>query len=370
MSDPSTARLRRLSALRGCDRALAGKRPVTVAEQLAVLRATAEPDALPDLYGEGGAVRAVERRVAELLGAGAVAFFPTGTMAQQVAMRYGAEVTGRDAVGLHPLSHPLVHEGDAYAVLGGLRAVLTTRAARNPDAGEVAALAEPIGTLLLELPLRDAGFVLPDWDELVATVAAARERGARVHLDGARLWESTPHLGRSPVEVAALADSVYVSFYKSLGGISGAALAGDDELIRYARVWRHRYGGQLFQQWPAALAALAGLEHELPRLPGYVRHARTVAAALAELPGARVFPTPPHTHQFRFWLPYPAELLDEVNLALAEEEKTWFVGGWRDTEVPGLAMAEVTVAGPALEFDAGQVVELGERFLRRVSTTT
>ncbi|MFF5174868.1 threonine aldolase family protein [Micromonospora sp. NPDC000089] len=363
----SADRARRAAAIRGCDRILAGVRPGTVGEQLDRIRATADPDDLPDVYGEGGAVEAVERRVTELLGAEAAVFFPTGTMAQQVAMRYGAELTGRTTVGLHPLSHPLVHEGDAYAVLGGLRAVPATAEPRNPDATEVAALAEPIGTLLLELPLRDAGFVLPDWDGLTATVAAAREGGARVHADGARIWESTTHLGRPLPEIVELFDSVYVSFYKSLGGISGAALAGDAALARYARTWRHRYGGQLFQQWPAALAALAGLADELPRLPAYVGHARTVAAALAELPGARVFPAPPHTHQFRLWLPYPAETLNAAALDLAERERVWFVGGWRDTDVPGLALAEVTVAGAALEFDAAAVAEVGERFLRRVA---
>ncbi|SCL13218.1 L-threonine aldolase [Micromonospora rhizosphaerae] len=368
MTDAYAERVRRVTALRGCDTVLSGIRPTSVAEQLDTLRAAATDDLLPDFYGEGGAVEAVERRVAELLGTEAAAFFPTGTMAQQVALRYGAELTGRDAVGLHPLSHPLQHERDAYAVLGGLRAVRTTGAPCNPTADEVAALDEPIGTLMLELPLRDAGFVLPTWDELVAVVGAARARGARVHLDGARLWESTVHLGHSLAEITGLADSVYVSFYKSLGGHSGAALAGSAELIRYARAWRHRYGGNLFQQWPAALAALAGLDRELPRLAGYVAHAERVAEALAGLPGARVHPAPPHTHQFRLWLPHPADALNDANLALAEEEKAWFVGGWQDTEVAGLAMAEVTVAGPALELDADQITDLADRVIRRVAT--
>ncbi|MEU8259960.1 beta-eliminating lyase-related protein [Micromonospora sp. NPDC048999] len=367
MTDAYADRLRRVTAQRGCDTVLSGVRPASVHEQLATLRSAATEDLLPDCYGEGGPVEELERRVAELLGTEAVAFFPTGTMAQQVALRYGAELTGRDTVGLHPLNHPLVHERDAYAVLSGLRAVLTTGAPRNPTAEEIGALDEPIGTLLLELPLRDAGFVLPGWDELVAVVDAARQQGVRIHLDGARLWESTAHLGRSATEIAALADSTYVSFYKSLGGHSGAALAGSTELVRYARAWRHRYGGNLFQQWPAALAALAGLAHELPRLSDYVTHAKVIAAALATLPGARVHPAPPHTHQFRLWLPHPAEALNAANLALAEEEKAWFVGGWRDTEVPGIALAEVTVAGPALELDADQVVDLADRFLRRVS---
>ncbi|MFF3864669.1 threonine aldolase family protein [Micromonospora sp. NPDC001898] len=369
MTDAYAGRVRRMAAMRGCDRMLSGVRPVSMAEHLDAVRATLDPDALPDFYGEGGPVEALELRVAELLGTEAAVFFPTGTMAQQVAVRYGAELTGSTAVGLHPLSHLVLHERDAYAVLGGLRAVRTTTAPRNPTAAEVAELAEPIGTLLLELPLRDAGFVLPTWDELVDVVGAARDAGARVHLDGARLWETTPHLGRPPATVAALADSTYVSFYKSIEGISGAALAGDAGLARYAREWRHRYGGTLFQQWPAAAAALVGLDRELPRLPGYVAHATAVAAALAGLPGARVYPTPPHTHQFRLWLPHSADRLNAANLALAEEEGAWFVGGWQDTEVPDLAMAEVTVAAPALDLDAAQVADLGARFLRRLPPT-
>ncbi|MFC0007081.1 threonine aldolase family protein [Micromonospora siamensis] len=360
-------RARRLAAQRGCDRILSGARPVPPDEQLDRIRAALGDDPVADVYGEGGAVEALERRVAGLLGTEAAVFFPSGTMAQQVALRYGAELTGRTGVGLHPLSHPMVHERDALPLLAGLRPVRVTDAPRNPTAEEVAGLDEPIGTLLLELPLRDAGFVLPTWDELVAVVDAARDRGARVHLDGARLWESTPHLGRSLPEVAALADSTYVSFYKSLGGISGAALAGPDDLARYARAWQHRYGGRLFQQWPAAAAALAGLDDVLPRLAGQVAHARTVADVLAGLPGGRVHPAPPHTHQFRFWLPHPARLLDEANLALAEQDRVWFVGGWRDTELPGTAVAEVTVAGPALELTAAEVAELADRFLRRVA---
>jgi threonine aldolase len=360
-------RERRAAAQRGCDRILSGVRPLSIAERLTALREGLDPDVMPDFYGDGGPVSALEKRVAALLGTDVAVFFPTGTMAQQVALRCGAERTGNPAVGLHPLSHIALHERDGYALLGGLRRVSPTTAPRNPTAEAVAKLGERIGTLVFELPLRDAGFVLPTWAELTAVVEAARRTGARVHLDGARLWESAYRLGRSPAEIAALADSVYVSFYKSLGGISGAALAGSGELIEDARAWRHRYGGELFQQWPAALSALVGLDEQLPRLGEYVDHARTVAAALDAVPGARTFPAPPHTHQFRLWLPYPAATLNEANLAMAEEEKVWFAGNWRDDLVPGLAMTEITVAGPALEFGPEEVTELATRFLDRVA---
>ncbi|MEU4676704.1 beta-eliminating lyase-related protein [Micromonospora sp. NPDC023737] len=355
-------RQRRLAAQAASDRILSGARPATMRDHLAALAAGGDLDGQPDFYGDGP-VATVEERTAELLGAEAAVFFPTGTMAQQVALRFGADVSGRRTAALHPLGHQEVHERHAHAHLGGLRSTWPTTMPRNPTADEISALAEPVSTVVFELPLRDAGFVLPSWDELVAASAAAHAIGARVHFDGARIWESTPYLAHTLSEIAGLADSTYVSFYKTLGGISGAVLAGTTELAAYARVWRHRYGGQLYQQWPAALSALAGLDRVLPRVPEYVRHARTVAAALAALPGARVHPDPPHTHQFRLWLPHPAQALNDAALALAEEEKVWFVAGWQETEVPGVSRTEVTVAGPGLEWSAEDVVEIGERFL-------
>ncbi|GAA4602767.1 beta-eliminating lyase-related protein [Actinoplanes octamycinicus] len=356
---------RRIAAMRGCDRLLSGVRPATVRERLAELTAVAGPELMPDYYGDG-LVGDLEERVARLLGTPAAVYFPTGTMAQQVALRYGAEVTGRRAVALHPLGHQEVHERRAYADLTGLRSVHPTTAPRNPTAAEIAALDEPVGTVVFELPLRDAGFVLPGWAELAEAAGVARAAGARVHFDGARLWESAPYLGRGPAEIAGLADSTYVSFYKTLGGLSGAAVAGTDDFAGYARAWRHRHGGQLFQQWPAVLSALAGIERELPLVPEYVRHARVVAAGLAKLPGAVVFPQPPHTHQFRLWLPHPAARLNQATLALAEQEGVWFAGGWQDTELPGHAMAEISVQGPALEWSAGDVLETGLRLLDRI----
>lgn len=358
-------RQRRIAAMRDSQRILSGIRPVTMAEQLAALAARTDLDRTPDYYGNGP-VRDLEDHVADLLGTEAAVFFPTGTMAQQVALRYGAELLANPTVALHPLGHQEVHERHAFSALTGLRAIWPTTAPRNPTAAEVHGLDEPFGTLVLELPLRDAGFVLPTWDELTEVIAAAHALGARVHLDGARIWDCTPYLGHSEHEIAALADSVYVSYYKSIGALSGATLAGTAELVAYARAWRHRYGGNLFQQWPTVLAALTGLAEQRPRLPGYVAHARTVATALAQLPGVRVHPDPPHTHQFRVWLPHPAEHLNNAAMVLAAEDKVWFIGGWQDGEMPGTAYAEVTVAEPAIEWSADDIVSAGERFLRIV----
>jgi threonine aldolase len=352
--------------VRTCDRILSGTRPISVRERLVrLIESGADLDGRGDIYGDGP-VTVLEQRVAELLGKPAAVFFPTGTMAQQVALRCWAERTGQPTVALHPQSHVEVHERRAFVTLSGLRDVWPTGEPRPPTAQEVCELDEPFGTLLLELPLREPGFLLPTWDELVATVEQARKLGARVHFDGARLWETTHHFGQDLSTIAGLADSVYVSFYKTLGGISGAALAGPVDFVATAWAWRHRYGGNVFQQWPAALSALAGLDAELPRIPSYVEHARVVAEALARLPGARVHPAPPHTHQFQLWLPHPAEALNEAAFRLAEEEKIWFAGRWTDKPPTGLAMTEVTVAAPALSLSPDDITAAAIAFLLRL----
>ncbi|ODA70764.1 Low specificity L-threonine aldolase [Streptomyces sp. AVP053U2] len=344
-------------------------------ERLALLEAAGsvyDLDEAADLYG-GGVVEALEERVAGLLGTEAAAFFPTGTMAQQVALRCWAGLSGSPVVALHGLSHPEVHERNAFSRVGGLRPVRVTSEPRMPTAAEVRDFDEPFGALMLELPLRDAGFVLPTWEELTEVVDAAREREAVVHFDGARLWECTTHFGRPLEEIAALADSVYVSFYKSLDGFGGAALAGPATLAEEAKAWRHRYGGNVFQQFPTALSALIGLERELPRLPEYVTHARVVAAALREgleaggLPWSRVHPEVPHTHDFQVWLPYDAGVVAEAAIRAAEETGTVLFANHWDPKGPGLSSTEVYVRAAALEWTADDVRAAASDFARRLT---
>ena len=355
--------------------ALLGQRLHDLAGAAADLAADAglDLDSPADLYGDG-VVTVLEQRVAELLGKEAAAFFPTGTMAQQAALRCWSRRAGSDGVALHALSHPRLHESEALTRLAGLHTVPLTTAPRPTSAEDVRAVAEPFATLVLELPLRDAGFVLPSFEELVDVTAAARARGASVHFDGARLWETATHFGRPLPEVAALADSVYVSFYKSLRGLSGAALAGPADFVEETRLERHRYGGNVFQQFPAVLTALHGLHRELPRLPGHVAHARVVADALTRelterpdpgLPWAAVHPAVPHTHQFQFWFPGSADRLDEAATRQAERSGTaLFANPWREPGLPpGLSFTEITVGEAGLAWSADDVRTALREFL-------
>lgn len=268
-------------AFRQCDRFLAGDGPRTSASLLAQIPADTEMDR----YGHGGVVAELEGEVAALLGKEAALFLPTGTMAQQATLRVHAERRGRTAVAFHPACHLESHEERAYQRLHGLfgipvgsrHAPLTLAALRD-------GVAEPLAALVLELPQRDLGGTLPTFRELSAQVAWARERGAAVHLDGARLWEAAPYYARSArqsmADVAALFDTVYVSFYKGLGGIAGCCVAGDRDVIDELSVWRTRHGGRAFMLWPYAASALTVLRTRPSDMDRYWRHARRIADAL------------------------------------------------------------------------------------------
>src|SRR5262249_35988329 len=163
---------------------------------------------------------------------------PTGAMAQQVALRIHAETRSRAGVAFHPQCHMEANEQHGYAVVHGLRAHLLGDRHRLVTPADLDAVGEPLAALLLELPQRDIGGQLPVWEDLVAVIDRARARDAAVHMDGARLWEAQPFYDRPHAEIAALFDSAYVSLYKGLEGVRGAVLAGDEQFIAAAQVWR------------------------------------------------------------------------------------------------------------------------------------
>jgi threonine aldolase len=307
-----------------------------------------------DVYGDGGAVARVEAEVAELLGKPAAVFFPSGVMGQQAALRAWCERTGSTRVAIPDRSHLLVHEDDGPRLLHGFRFEHLTVGRRTATAADLRRLPRGLGAALVELPLRDAGCRLPSWEELVALSEAARELGVPLHADGARIWESQPFYDRPLAEIAALADSMYVSFYKGLGGPAGAAVAGPADLADELRLWRRRMGGTLFRLTPYAVGALVGLRDLLPRMGEYAAWARSLAALLAEA-GLTVDPNPPHTNTFLVHAPGPAEAINERLLAFLEREFVVPSGAWWDAPVPGFATTEVAVQAASLAFDPAVV---------------
>ncbi len=196
-----------------------------------------------DRYGEGALIGAFEARVAALLAKPAAVFMPSGTMAQQVALRIACDRARNAVIAMHPTSHLELHEEHAYVRLHSLRAILLGERERPTSARDLDELAETPAALLVELPAREIGGRLPDWPELVALTALAGERGMWRHMDGARLWEAREYYApASYADICAQFDSVYVSFYKGIGALAGAMLLGPEDFIAEARVWRRRHG--------------------------------------------------------------------------------------------------------------------------------
>lgn len=348
--------LQRLRA--GCDRALGGIGLRTTADVLAEVTALPAEDLKEDWYGDGGAVTTLETEVRELLGKPAAVFMPSGTMAQQIALRIHAERRGRTVIGLHPTSHLELWEDKAYQRLHGLVGRHVGDARELITLADVEGIAEPLAALLIELPQREIGGRLPAWKELVAQVGLAHERGASVHLDGARLWESGPFYGRPLADIAGLFDTVYVSFYKGLGAPAGSMLLGEADVIAEARVWRHRHGGTLFKLWPYAAAGLAGLRSRLPRMPAYLEHARAIAAEVAQLDGVDVVPNPPHTPMMHIHLRTTPKAANDGIRRLAKTERIWAFSVTAPTDVPGIRRVELGVGEATLGFPPAEVARI------------
>jgi threonine aldolase len=299
---------------RACDRALGGHGPQRAADLLA----TIPPDTAVDRYGDGGVVAELEDEVAGVLGLEAAVYLPSGIMAQQAALRVHADRRARRTVVYHPQSHLEVHEGRALERLQGLIGRPAGDRDRLLVRTDLDAVAEHPAALLVELPQRDLGGQLPPWDDLVAQVTWARERGAAAHLDGARLWEAAAGYGRPPADVAALFDTTYVSFYKGIGALAGCCLAGPDDVVAEVREWRRRLGGTLFGLWPGAASALTCLRRRLPLFPGYLERAREIAGAVRDLPGVTVVPDPPQAPMLHLLLRTGADEFVAAAHTLAE----------------------------------------------------
>ena len=334
-----------------------------IREILQELADATDPDLVPGHYGEGEVVDRLEKRIAALLGKEAAVFMPSGTMAQQIALRIWCDWAGTNHVAFHPLCHLEIHEQGGYQRLHGLRSTLLGTADRMFTLEDLEKLIEPMGAILFELPQREIGGQLPTWDDLTAMVGWARERGIATHMDGARLWESKPFYGREYSEIAALFDSVYVSFYKILGGIAGAALAGPTNLIKEARLWQRRHGGNLVHLYPMTLSAEVGLGLRLERVADYHRKALEVAAVLTGLPGIRVVPDPPHTNMMHVFLEGDRERLLAAAKRVAREHDVDLFSSLTETILPDVHRFELTLGDASLEFSSDEILTMFEALM-------
>jgi threonine aldolase len=288
----------------------------------------------------------------------AAAFMPSGTMAQQIALRIHADRRNSRVVAFHPTCHLEIHEDKAYQRMHDLVGVTVGNPNTLFTLADLRAIPDRLAAVLFELPQREIGGVLPLWSDLREQVDHVRSRGAAVHLDGARLWESTPFYGKSPAKIAALFDTVYVSFYKGLGGLAGACLAGPEDVIAEARAWRKRHGGTLFGMWPNAGSALAGLRKRLPLMPRYFEHAKAIAKKLRAVPRVEVLPDPPHTPMMRLLLRVDEKALRAAACRIARERGVYTFKWTGPGQSPATRMVELTVGDATLKFEPQEVADI------------
>lgn len=320
--------------------------------------AVAEP---ADFYGAGGAVGLLETQVAELLGKEDARFFINGVTAQLSVLRTYCEVRGTPNLALHPLSHLDVDEAGAIERVGLVRAIRLGRS-RPFSLADVEGVAERLAAVVVELPLRRAGYLLPPIEELRALSKWCRERAIPLHFDGARIWEAAAGYGLAVAELAALADSVYVSFYKGLGGIAGAAVAGTAEQIRAIAPWKARYGGNLHTSYPYAIAALDGIDRMLPRMPAFVERAKELAARLKDMSGLILNPATPCVNAFQIVVKGSAIGWQERNRDFARRHGIWLFSTIAEAPLAGHSIVEVVIGDASDHYSIEEAAEWIRQF--------
>lgn len=259
---------------------------------VAMRKAMAEAEVGDDVLGDDPTVNELEALVAAILGKESAVYVPSGTMANQIAVR--SQTTPGDRVAMEATAHIRVHESGAPAALAGVTiapiegdggvftAAQLRDAAPPPPKDLPPGLHDPVTLVTVESTHNEAGGTIWPLADLRAVTEAAAGMGIATHLDGARLWNATAATGVTEADYAAGFDTVGVCFSKGLGAPIGSAVAGSADVIDRARRFKKMYGGGFRQAGIIAAGALYALDHHRDRLVEDHHNARRFAEAVAE----------------------------------------------------------------------------------------
>jgi threonine aldolase len=248
-------------------------------------RAMAIADVGDDVYGEDPSVRALEERVAELLGFEAALFTVTGSLANLLAVRAltepGSEVLCESS------AHIARAEMGAHAVISGVTMRTWTDPRGHVDVPALEQLLAPdLGPFLVRttcVSVENTHNFAGGRTQPPAALRGVRELADRtkvgVHLDGARLWNAHVATGTPLAQLAGVADTAAVALSKGMGAPVGSLMLGSADQVAEARTWRKRLGGGWRQAGVLAAAGLFALDRNLERLADDHAHARLIAAA-------------------------------------------------------------------------------------------
>ena len=260
---------------------------------LAMRRAMAEAEVGDDVYGEDPTVNRLERRAAEILGQEAGLFVPSGTMGNTIGIklhtRHGQEVVCESRA--HILNYELAmmawFSGCVARPIHAEGGVLSWERI-EPEIRPLGPHWAPTGLIELENTHNMAGGTVYPQAALDEICDGAHERGLKVHLDGARIFNAAAYLGIPAARIAARCDTVMFCLSKGLAAPVGSLLVGPAQDIARGRLYRKRLGGGMRQAGVLAAAGLIALEEMPARLHQDHENARFLADGLQRIPGVRV----------------------------------------------------------------------------------
>ena len=280
---------------------------ITPREYAALLNTLSQgKDVKEDNYLLGGEIEEFEQHWAKLLGKETAVFMPSGTLANQLALRALAGPKRRVIV--PEMSHVYNDTGDACQTLSGLTLMPLAPGKATFTVADVEAVvtrtaggrvATDVGALLIESPIRRLTGQMFDWEEAKRVTAFARSKGIRTHLDGARLFIASAYTGITPAEYSSHFDTVYVSLWKYFNCGIGAILAGPKSVLDGMYHVRRMFGGNLAVGWNAALVARHFMDGFEGRLKSAVNTSETFYAAMAKHPRVSIERIPDGTNLTR-----------------------------------------------------------------------
>jgi len=258
-----------------------------------------------DVLGDDPTVIALQEQVAALFGKEAACFVPSGTMANQTAIRAQTE-PGDEIIG-HADSHIVHYETGGYAALSGVtmrplsgdRGLFDThqvQGALRPNA-----IHFPASRMLwIENTQNKCGGSVWPYEQLERVAAFGAAHGLRRHLDGARIWNACAKTGISAAKYASNFETVSCCFSKGLGAPAGSAVVGDRVTIARVARFRKMFGGTMRQSGVLAAAAMYALDNHRERLHEDHDNARRLGLGLAEIPGLHLDPAKIETNMVFF----------------------------------------------------------------------
>jgi threonine aldolase len=308
-------------------------------------RAMAEAEVGDDVYGEDPTVNLLEERAAEAAGKQAALFVPTGTMGNTIAVKLLTE-HGQEVI-CDSRAHMLDYEMSMVAWFSGcvLRTIQTTDGILSWE--EVNRLIKPVNPYSAPTGLVEIENTHNMWgghfyplETIYEICEGAHERGVRVHMDGARIFNAAEATGLPVREICAPADTVMFCLSKALGAPAGSILAGPANLIAKGRLYRRRLGGGMRQVGVLAAACLIALEDSPKKLAADHANAKFLAEGLARIPGIQIDPQEVATNIAVFDIAGTGKTPAAISLLLKREAV--LINGINDRQMRAVTHYDVT----------------------------